>query len=346
MLLFVPLLAAFWPLVQLVVGESKKELLVIAQSLETSAAQLKNSAPQLDEDRNTGIASTPPQSSKTDNSIGTTANHAKNVSEHLRRAATMLPSFLPSVWVYGFFAALAVTLGHFVYQTSAPKTIQKYSLEEFQEEQVAAFVRNPASDIITHADNRIKTAASNAGTFLNGKLLQCLRAVRPLIDEFKEKVAETHNRDETVKDPAIQKSVLEAQRRLIRAGEFYALEMIQWLTDQPSNPFIQVLFSEILGLRLGKDVACDDAIYILDYVLIPFRSEDPQNKTQHEREKIWIAARIDYIDGSGYRPVLSAIAFAFYIIAMGLIIWLSWGQIVSVLTAAGWIGAHPAVLGG
>lgn len=82
--------------------------------------------------------------------------------------------------------------------------------------------------------------------------------------------------------------------------------------------------------------------YIVDqHGLPPFKPKDQEQKELHNREKIWIAARIQYLDESRSRLLLSATAFVFYLVALGLILWLSWGQIISVLTAAGWIApAH------
>src|SRR3954454_17041417 len=58
MLVVVPVLAALWPFVQLVVGESKKDLLVLAQKLDASAEQLKSST-RHDPNTSTTSASVP-----------------------------------------------------------------------------------------------------------------------------------------------------------------------------------------------------------------------------------------------------------------------------------------------
>lgn len=139
----------------------------------------------------------------------------------LRHTASMLPGFLPSVWVYGFFTALAVAFGHLIYQTSAPRTVQRYSLEEYQDERVSTFARSPTTDIINDADNRIERAISNPGTFLNRKAVDCIRTVIPVIVEFNQKVLATQedwSRIAAATD--IQSLIYDARKKLTQIGSF------------------------------------------------------------------------------------------------------------------------------
>jgi hypothetical protein len=190
MLVFVPLLAGLWPLAHFVIVESKRELLDHANKLDKSAAQLKNITNELINRQGDASTTTPslPLPYKIDmklvRDLDNAAQRANNVAEDLRHAAGMLPDSLPSVWVYAFFAALAVATGHLIYQTSAPRTIQRYSLEEFQDEQVAHFRRNPTTDLINDADNRIKTEVSHPGTILNRKATQCISEIVDVIMNF------------------------------------------------------------------------------------------------------------------------------------------------------------------
>jgi hypothetical protein len=132
MLVFVPLLAGLWPLANFVIVESKRELMDHANKLDKSAAQLKSVTNELGNRQENASLPIPYKiDMKLVADLDNAAQRANNVAEDLRHAAGMLPDSLPSVWVYAFFAALAVAAGHLVYQTSAPRTIQRYSLEEF-----------------------------------------------------------------------------------------------------------------------------------------------------------------------------------------------------------------------
>src|SRR5262249_8781438 len=150
-----------------------------------------------------------------------------------------------SVWVYGFFTALAVALGHLVYQTSAPRTVQRYSLEEYQDDQVTTFQRNPTSDLINDADNQITTAISNPGTFLNKKALDCVRAVIPVVVEFNQMVlASQDDWDRLAAATGIQSLIYDARNKLAQIGGFYALEFLKMLT-QNNNPISRLMTDNI-----------------------------------------------------------------------------------------------------
>jgi hypothetical protein len=347
MLVFVPLLAGLWPVAHFGIVEAKRELLEHADTLDKSAAQLKNI---------TNERSNRPEnaSAKLVGDLDSAAQRARNVAEDMRHAAGRLPDYLPSAWVYAFFAALAVAAGHLVYQTSAPRTIQRYSLEEFQDEQVAHFVRNPTTELINDADNLIETAVKDSGSSLNRKVTECMVVVVPVVEKFENSVlaaaeCNQNDLDSIAKIPEIQTLILRARARLEQIGAFYARDSINRLITRGRSSIEHLILHQQIALaslrnqeRVFEDPPQqprpDLLNYILDHhILVPFKPKDEYAEQKQQREKIWMAAGIQYIDDSGRRSVLSLISFAFYLAAVSLIIWLVWEQILAVLMAAGWI---------
>lgn len=51
---------------------------------------------------------------------------------------------LPSVWAFAFLASLAITIGHLVYQATAPALIQSYTFRDYISEEVKRFVETPS----------------------------------------------------------------------------------------------------------------------------------------------------------------------------------------------------------
>jgi hypothetical protein len=85
-----------------------------------------------------------------------------------------LTAHMPSAWAVGFFAALFVVLGHFVYQVWCPELVKEQTPDKFAEAQLAGFSADghDKNDRLTRATNALKELAEHASPRCHANLVR------------------------------------------------------------------------------------------------------------------------------------------------------------------------------
>lgn len=85
-----------------------------------------------------------------------------------------LTAHMPSAWAFGFFAALFVVLGHFVYQVWCPELVKEQTSDKFAEAQLASFTADghDRNDRLTRATTALKDLAQHAPTRRHANLVR------------------------------------------------------------------------------------------------------------------------------------------------------------------------------
>ena len=295
----------------------------------------------------------------------TLADQAQTLSKKLNRLASSLPRDMPSAWAFAFFAALAVALGQFVYQTSAPEIIRRHTLEEYQEAKTNPSGRAPTSDEINSAVLLIRDAEFNKGTVLNRKIVPCLEAVFKCVRIFESKLHELYawDRDDTsygrriltqeemkaaADSDRVQTAIHETRRFLAGEGIFYARECLELVQDEGlfERSLDAVGPMTLIVIGDGPSRILDDrprhfetTEYLAGHHLSPpFKVADNAEKIAYNRERVWIGASVEYSDQSRLRArVRCFVSIMFYGTASLLIAWITYTQAKSVAQAVGWL---------
>jgi hypothetical protein len=80
---------------------------------------------------------------------------------------------LPAAWAFGFFAALFVVLGHFVYQVWCPELVKEQTPDGFAESQLSGFSADAPDrkELLTRATNALKEIGHQAPRRLHPNLV-------------------------------------------------------------------------------------------------------------------------------------------------------------------------------
>jgi hypothetical protein len=145
MLILVPILAGVWQSLKMWSGQPIHEVSEAVRNLEQTAERREATVPE---------------------SIAHEIDRVRTVSQRLQ---TLIDSGhfdpkLPSAWALGFFAALLVVHGHFVYQLACPDLIKEQTPDKFAEGQLAGFSTEgqDKKDRLTRATNALKELAEQA----------------------------------------------------------------------------------------------------------------------------------------------------------------------------------------
>jgi hypothetical protein len=249
-----------------------------------------------------------------------------------------------------------VALGQSVYQISAPEIVRRYTLEEYQEAKANPSNRTPTSDEVYQAGAMIRRAEFNNGTFLNRKIVECLVAAFKSVGAFQLKLAELRGTEKSpptaemmkaaAETDVVQKAIHTARNALAAEGPFYARECLEimkerysfmdsaQMIDRLSPPRVKIDMP-----RLFSDGQFDTVFYFVHHHLSPpFKLEQNTDKIAHDREKIWIGARVEYIDQSRLKARgMCFVSMAFYAAASLLVVWITLTQAKSVAQAVRWL---------
>lgn len=142
MLALVPILAGVWQGVKVWAGQSRQEVSQAVRDLDHAAEHRR------------ATASEP------------VARELEQVRAVTHRLQAMIDRGefdhrLPSAWALGFFAALFVVAGHFVYQVRCPELVAAKTPDKFAEEQLAGFssTADDRNDRLTRATNALRELA-------------------------------------------------------------------------------------------------------------------------------------------------------------------------------------------
>jgi hypothetical protein len=293
------------------------------------------------------------------------ADDARMLSGKLHNLASSPPPAMPSAWAFAFFAALAVALGQILYQTSAPEIVRRYTLEEYQEAMSNPGGRAPTSDEISRFGLMIRNAEFNPGTFLNRKILPCIFAVFECIRVFESQLRKRYGWDPHDRSPnrriltkddmkaaaengEVQTAIHKTRSLLEGGGLFYARECLELMQDERFFlKSLDLVRSPIPRAELAEHSAqstdlspgnFETAAYLtLHHLRPPFKVADDAEKIAYNRERVWIGARVEYIDQSRLRPVRCFASMMFYGVASLIIAWITYTQAKSVAAAAHWL---------
>jgi hypothetical protein len=378
MLVLVPLLAGVWPVVQTGIDGSREALLRHADNITKSSerlsgqlqTQLENAdnivsiarsiaAANKDSTADTDSAPTFKEEQRFSDLLKVNsklADDARGLSERLHNLASSLPQAMPSAWAFAFFAALAVALGQVLYQTSAPEIVRRHTLEEYQEARVNPGGRDLTSDEINRAELTIRNAEFKEGTFLNQKLVACFRAVYQCHYHFEFVLTGSgyNTRDGYTSDDMkaaaeseqVQPVIHRVREALAGLGLFYARECLE--LAQERNRFAECknlvgpLPGDIYGYLHNHQIEdtrpkqYKTLEYLVRHHLNP--AFDVDDDAAHNREKVWIGARVEYLDECRLRARGRCfVSLTFYGIASALIAWITYTQAKSVAQAVGWL---------
>jgi hypothetical protein len=164
----VPLLVGAWPSVRLVINNHNRVLerstwelseagdklservSVLARELERATAPLAEVSGEATRAANNainGFAS----------GVNSLSNEVKEELGSLRRQATLSP-WLPPSWALAWFAALAIAVGHLLYQGQAPDIIRQNTRFEFVKRQREAFREQQHDDDFREALDKAQTS--------------------------------------------------------------------------------------------------------------------------------------------------------------------------------------------
>jgi hypothetical protein len=363
MLVIVPLLAGAWPAVQTLVNASEQRLVNVSDRLTKSAERLSGSACQLeirrgDTDSSVGTAN---REKVEDNACvkrtSKVLSEAEQLSDKIRQIHDSQSSYMPVAWGLAFFAALAVALGQAIYQTSAPEIVRRYTLEEYQEFRSIPKGREPTADEVNYARQLMRHAEFSQGTFLNKKVVACLKAAFECAFVFEAVLQQKYGLDlnQVVQNPKltsqdemkgaaeskdVQAAIYSARRALQQEGTFYARECLELLQDT-------AIFEVLLALTRRSSVLPSQDVdlrpkysettsYLAQHHLLrPFDQDGAA--TAHNRERVWIGARVEYLDQSRKKArARCLLSLALYFIATLLVVWITYTQARSVAEAVGW----------
>jgi hypothetical protein len=142
LLLVVPILAGVWPAVRVAFNRYNDAISDSREALDSASDHLKYIAATLSEH--------PDASSSVDRILlSLDARLQSIVTDYALPPIENLS--LPSVWAIAFFAALSVTFGHVIYQAFAPELVRRFTLRDYEREEVRSFVESPSQETLSRA---------------------------------------------------------------------------------------------------------------------------------------------------------------------------------------------------
>lgn len=162
MLILVPILAATWPAVRLVVNQHNKAVREAQAVLERTKLSVEEVLTRARSDLGSG-ETIPGMSLPVDTVLGQ-LQEAKNVllktaseyTDDYARRSLKNPTF-PWTFAAAFFASLFVVFGHTIYQLLAPDTVRKMTWDEFISYRKEEYAKHKSEDALTRAREHMIT---------------------------------------------------------------------------------------------------------------------------------------------------------------------------------------------
>ncbi|MCA9470261.1 MAG: hypothetical protein KC643_33095 [Nitrospira sp.] len=161
MLIVVPILAALWPGVRLVINQYNQTLISVSSHLESASRGLEYESKKIEEIlKQSDIGEFEKVNFKTalaKNAHDIVATLKAQVNEVLEdfKNKTIEKETLPSVWAWVFFAALSVFFAHTFYEVGAPEIVRKNSMEEYVYKQLDEFTKFPSNNSVKESGRLI-----------------------------------------------------------------------------------------------------------------------------------------------------------------------------------------------
>lgn len=157
MLILVPVMAAIWPGIRIVLNNYNQAITDAHYAMDIASEKL-----QIQVIRSEQIA---------ESDDGIKHQLAEQVGEILSNLdgrlneviadyslKTIKKTSLPNVWVWTFLASLLVLLAHLVYQSRAPDIVRNYKLEEYAISRRNMYAENPSKGFLGRADSFFRKA--------------------------------------------------------------------------------------------------------------------------------------------------------------------------------------------
>jgi hypothetical protein len=369
-LFLVPILAGVWQSVRVHVNSHNEQIALVTTDLAKKATALDNLAAELIQ-KTGAVPGAQEAIASFSGQVRSLSDEARKSLAELKRAGSLSP-WLPQTFVLAFFAALAVAVGHFIYQASAPAFVRKYSQIDYVRDRRQSFRDQPYAD---EFEDALKTAQvdhylKNIKGFDGGPNRfdpqnpsrdppvatgppDAPRAMTRWRPAFREHFGSAPRaqywriyfnyqimyRDifrilATGQEDEAKKIQLKYKNAVLRPPA----EVIHWFDALSLEQQIREILQPVPCPRLEAFEI--GAIYknifgkIYDKSLIP-----PETIISEKLDVIGEAARIEYLQASRERKSLISITFLFYGLGFGMLLWLLIQQCRSVLVAAGWIFA-------
>lgn len=143
MLVFIPVLAGIWPIVNLGLNSYHEKIKDSAQNLESSIIKLEYHTKEIatNDTLNTKQIA---ESSKIIEKINSQLKSSSDGLDEIKPKMT----YLPSIWVYAFLAALAIFFAQLLYQANAPEIIKNNRIDEYKIKKKNEYTDNPTESAI------------------------------------------------------------------------------------------------------------------------------------------------------------------------------------------------------
>lgn len=305
LLVLVPLLAAVWPAVQMVVNSEGRAVERAAQVLRGTATEIDRAILRARQTVTPLPPTTPSQGATEPALPADVLKRVEDAAAKIEKAAErqardleeriLADPKLPWTLAAAFFAALFVVAGHLLYQLYAPEPVRLYSWDTFVASRKEEYAKHPTDDAIERAqqytETRLGRRLHESGRYESEDVL------RRLYDSTEEER---------------QSRIADMPRERVRA-------LISWIEDGDS-PAPRDYKREILRIaqdRLGT--AGSDEHYL-----------QVRRMTTIER-----GARAEYLRLAGQYPLVTIATFMLYGMAVWIVGLVIKAQSISVAKAAG-----------
>ncbi|EJC7104872.1 hypothetical protein MZJ31_004528 [Vibrio parahaemolyticus] len=135
MMLLVPILAGIWPAVRVGINKYNAAITDSKAALDSASERIEY------------IVLSASDTGKSSEQISQILHSLQNNIDLIIQDYSLQvieKTGLPSVWAFAFLASLAITIGHLIYQATAPALIQNYTFRDYISEEVKRFVETPS----------------------------------------------------------------------------------------------------------------------------------------------------------------------------------------------------------
>jgi hypothetical protein len=302
MLIIVPVLAATWPAVRLVVNQHNKAVREAADLLRTSRGDLERVVDEARKEAerlaSVGTSASGVASGNAEDFIGGVKTAASRIGVAAERYTTdyaehTIPTpRLPWSLAAAFFGALFVVLGHLIYQMAAPEPIRQATWDEFVVNRKDDYARHPSDAALDRAREFLQTRAG-------GRV-----------------AASERFEDEHILEQLYGLNREEREKRLQELSAPRLRSLISWI-DSEESPAPPDYVREIRGL--AQDLLPSTA------------SSSHSDMTLIER-----GARAEYLYLATQRPFAVVVTGVLYALALWIILLIIKVQAIAVITTAEW----------
>jgi hypothetical protein len=312
MLVIVPLLAGTWPVVREVINDYNRATERTTAALEEQTRNFSREVRSGAELLRTGLVAPELQDQlgRVASRLDAVANQVQAELAELRRRTVVSPD-LPNTWAVAFFAALAVFLGHTLYQIGAPEIVRRETLQQYAVRSRDEFAKHPTPEALHYA----RTEAER-GEY---------EEVQRLVNSVAQSYSRRHNPGTDGTEET--ENLLKPARRTIRS-----------LTPGARNMLVTALQEKISSLPHTMVNIRDIVRSIMANPALPRAADttaadvvSPEDMSTVER-----AARVQYYEASLEWAPLFVLSLVYYMVAVALILMIVWQQASAVAEAAGW----------